>query len=169
MTRVGVCMSSNLAHPTHRRMLLSIMRFMTCTSAFQRGRKRHHGRKAAAGMREAQEAMGDRYFPRRVFQGVGERIAGAEVVDVGASKHKVQLERAGAVNRAIERFIADGRPGSRPSWRGQTAQPRTGSDHPWLKTYDAHVPATIPLPRPPRHPFLETTADRVPDPTGPWF
>jgi len=111
----------------------------------------------------------DRYFPRRVFQGVGERIAGAEVVDVGASKHKVQLERAGAVNRAIERFIADGRLGPRPSWRDQTAQPRAGSDHPWLKAYDAHVPAAIPLPRQPLHRFLETTADWMPHHTATWF
>jgi long-chain acyl-CoA synthetase len=108
----------------------------------------------------------DRYFPRRVFQGVGERIAGAEIVDVGASKHKVQLERAGAVNRTIERFIADARPGPRPSWREQaTARP----DHSWLKAYDPHVPPTIPLPRQPLHRFLETTADWMPNRTATVF
>ena len=44
----------------------------------------------------------DRYFPRHVFDKVGEIVPGAEVIDVGASKHKVQLERHQAVNRAIE-------------------------------------------------------------------
>jgi len=45
----------------------------------------------------------DRYFPRRVFDRVGHMVPGAEVIDVGASKHKVQLERRQAVNRAIDR------------------------------------------------------------------
>lgn len=111
----------------------------------------------------------DRYFPRRVFQGVGERVPGAEVVDVGASKHKVQLERAGAVNRAIERFLADSLHGPRPSWREQTTRPRTGPGHLWLRNYDAHVPPAIPLPRQPLHRFLETSADWMPARTATWF
>lgn len=45
----------------------------------------------------------DRYFPRHVFEEVGQMIPGAEVQDVGWAKHKVQLERHQAVNRAIER------------------------------------------------------------------
>ncbi|MGD2163278.1 MAG: alpha/beta hydrolase, partial [Anaerolineales bacterium] len=44
----------------------------------------------------------DRYFPRHVFDRVSETIPNAEVVDIGASKHKVQLERYKAVNRALE-------------------------------------------------------------------
>ncbi|MBV7329627.1 alpha/beta hydrolase [Chloroflexi bacterium TSY] len=46
----------------------------------------------------------DFYFPRYVFDHVGEAIPGAEVVDVGSAKHKVQLERHQAVNRTIHRF-----------------------------------------------------------------
>ena len=42
----------------------------------------------------------DRYFPRRVFQGVGERIAGGEVGGVGGSPHKGQLGGSGGVHRA---------------------------------------------------------------------
>ena len=62
----------------------------------------------------------DRYFPREVFTRVAaDSIPNPEVVDIGASKHKVQLERHQAVNRAIERFIAQDESGKRISWREQ--------------------------------------------------
>ncbi|MFQ5943079.1 MAG: alpha/beta fold hydrolase, partial [Anaerolineales bacterium] len=103
----------------------------------------------------------DRYFPRRVFEGVGEAIPGAEIVDVGASKHKVQLERHAAVNRSVERFIGEG--DRRFSWRDQAASTGSSAERPWLKSYDEHVPHTIPIPRQPLHKFLETTADWMPN------
>ena len=109
----------------------------------------------------------DRYFPRRVFEGVGEAIPGAEIVDVGASKHKVQLERHGAVNRAIERFIGEG--GRRFTWRDQLATPGLAAERPWLKSYDEHAPQTIPIPRQPLHRFLEATADWMPGRTATLF
>jgi hypothetical protein len=56
----------------------------------------------------------DSYFPRRVFEELARVIPGAEVYDVGSAKHKVQLERHTAVNRAIERFIEGKQHGS---WR----------------------------------------------------
>ena len=109
----------------------------------------------------------DRYFPRRVFEGVGEAIPGAEIVDVGASKHKVQLERSAAVNRAIERFIGEG--DRHFTWRDQVAMPGHAVDRPWLNSYDEHVPHTIPIPRQPLHKFLETTADWMPGRTATLF
>jgi long-chain acyl-CoA synthetase len=69
-----------------------------------------------------------------VVEEVARTIPGAERVDVGASKHKIQLERHQAVNRAIERFIlADvpeialaGRRAMMPqSWAGPGSKPTT--------------------------------------------
>ncbi len=109
----------------------------------------------------------DRYFPRRVFDRVGQAIAGAEVVDVGASKHKVQLERHAAVNRAIERFLEDGL--RRVSWREPVARDGQTTNRPWLASYEQYTPHSIPIPRRPLHQFLETTARWLPDRTATWF
>jgi long-chain acyl-CoA synthetase len=68
----------------------------------------------------------DRYFPRQVFEEVGHMVPGAEVYDVGSAKHKVQLERHQAVNRAIERFISGD---ERRSWRNHSLAPQR---RPWL-------------------------------------
>jgi len=110
----------------------------------------------------------DRYFPRRVFEEVSKMVPGAEVIDIGASKHKVQLERHPAVNRAIERFIGQEEEGPRISWREQAA--RTAAPHrPWLKSYGKHTPHTVPIPRQPLHKFLEAAADNVPKRTATVF
>jgi long-chain acyl-CoA synthetase len=102
----------------------------------------------------------DNFFPRFVFEDVGKMIPHAEVMDVGTAKHKVQLERHQAVNRAIERFIeSDGR---RSSWRDQELAGALSSPRPWLKSYSPGTPQTIPLPRQPLHRFLESAADRLP-------
>jgi long-chain acyl-CoA synthetase len=111
----------------------------------------------------------DRYFPRHVFAKVGETVPGAEVIDVGASKHKVQLERHQAVNRAIERFISRGEEGQRLSWRDQTSCSALPQDRPWIKSYSKHTPATVPIPRQPLHRFLEAAADNVPKRTATVF
>lgn len=103
----------------------------------------------------------DRYFPRRVFEGVSEAIKGSEVIDIGGSKHKVQLERHQAVNRAIERFVEDETP-SPVSWRDQSIKPSLASKRPWLSSYGKHTPATFPIPRQPMHRFLEASADWFP-------
>jgi long-chain acyl-CoA synthetase len=104
----------------------------------------------------------DRYFPRHVYDGVAENIHGAEVIDVGASKHKVQLERHQAVNRAIERFISNEAEKPRPSWREETKKPISLLERPWLRSYSKHTPHTIPIPRQPLFKFLETAADWFP-------
>lgn len=110
----------------------------------------------------------DRYFPRRVFEGLVDAIPGAEVVDIGASKHKVQLERHKAVNRAIERFIHPESNGRQPQWR-QPTPPRTQSHKPWLSSYSPHTPETLPIPRQPLHSFLESSASWLPRQTATIF
>ncbi len=105
----------------------------------------------------------DNYFPRRVYEQVGSAVPGAEVVDVGASKHKVQLERHQAVNRAIERFIETDP--QRGSWRGQATvagDPELLQRRPWLGAYHPKTPRTVPIPRQPMYEFLESAADWLP-------
>jgi long-chain acyl-CoA synthetase len=111
----------------------------------------------------------DRYFPRHVFDEVGKMVPGAEVIDVGASKHKVQLERHQAVNRAIERFICEEAEGRRLSWREQSPPSRQPESRPWLKSYGKYTPHTVPIPRQPLHRFLEAAADNVPNRTATVF
>ncbi|HIQ00681.1 MAG TPA: alpha/beta fold hydrolase [Anaerolineales bacterium] len=111
----------------------------------------------------------DRYFPRWVFEKVAEMVPNAEVIDVGASKHKVQLERHQAVNRAIERFICEGEGGWRITWRGPKDRPRQPDHRPWLRSYGKHTPHTVPIPRQPLHRFLEVAADWVPKRTATVF
>jgi len=110
----------------------------------------------------------DRYFPRHVFDKVGDMVPGAQVIDVGASKHKVQLERHQAVNRAIERFICQAAEGRRLSWRDQTAPSKAGH-RPWLKHYGTHTPHAVPVPRRPLHRFLEAAGGCVPQRTATVF
>lgn len=102
----------------------------------------------------------DNYFPRYVYENVGTTIPGAEINDVGSAKHKVQLERHEAVNRAIERFVGDGE--QQKSWRSQAQQPQLSRERPWLRSYPPAVPATIPIPKRPLTKFLESTAEWLP-------
>lgn len=97
----------------------------------------------------------DTYFPRYVFDDVGKMIPNAEIYDVGSAKHKVQLERHQAVNRAIERFVEQ----SRGSWRHSgEAVDSIRVKRPWLAHYGADIPATIPVPHQPLYKFLESAA-----------
>jgi long-chain acyl-CoA synthetase len=101
----------------------------------------------------------DTYFPRYVFEEVGKMVPGAEIYDVGSAKHKVQLERHEAVNRAIERFVKN----ERQSWRGDKSNPaEILAQRPWLPSYSKETPPTIPIPRQPLYKFLESAADSVP-------
>ncbi len=107
----------------------------------------------------------DTYFPRAVFDEVGKMVPNAELYDVGSAKHKVQLERHEAVNRAIERFVSQQR---RPSWRGSssTSLPKQRR---WLSSYSKDTPHTVPIPRQPLHRFLESAANWVPKRTATVF
>jgi len=99
----------------------------------------------------------DNYFPRYVFDDVGKMVPNAELYDVGSAKHKVQLERHEAVNRAIERFVGGGQSSS---WRMKSAH--LANPRPWLANYSKETPHTIPIPRQPLYKFLESAADSLP-------
>lgn len=101
----------------------------------------------------------DNYFPRYVYDDVAKLIPGAVVEDVGSAKHKVQLERHDAVNRAIERFIETSK---RSSWRSISAVDALSKGRPWLGHYDADTAHTIPIPHQPLFRFLESAADWAP-------
>jgi long-chain acyl-CoA synthetase len=102
----------------------------------------------------------DNYFPSHVFDDVGDTVPNAEVIDVGASKHKVQLERHQAVNRAIERFADEDK--RHRSWHARVTTDSMESYRPWLDNYAAGTPHTVPVPRRPLHEFLESAADWLP-------
>ncbi len=98
----------------------------------------------------------DNVFEPRYFANVARTIPGAEEVDVGASGHMVMLERTDAVNRAIERFIAD-----RP--RGRLGAPAPAARAaPWFSFYDKGVPHTISIPPVALPDVLRATARRFP-------
>ena len=107
----------------------------------------------------------DRYFPRWVFEKVCDSIPEAEVINIGASKHKVQLERHQAANRAIEGFIRQDSE-NRLSWREQRKGTQLVGTRPWLKSYGKHTPYTCPIPRQPLFKFLESAAEKVPNKTA---
>jgi long-chain acyl-CoA synthetase len=102
----------------------------------------------------------DTYFPRNVIEEVARVIPGAERVDVGASKHKIQLERHQAVNRAIKRFIQADEPDI--TWRREAAEELAEPGRPWLKAYGKATPKTVPIPARPLPEFLESAADWSP-------
>jgi long-chain acyl-CoA synthetase len=108
----------------------------------------------------------DTYFPRAVVEEVAKVIPGAERVDVGASKHKIQLERHQAVNRAIKRFILADEPDI--AWRQATAD-MAEPGRPWLKAYGKATPRTVPIPDRPLSEFLDSAADWLPKRTATVF
>ncbi len=109
----------------------------------------------------------DNFFPRSVFEDVAKMIPHAEVLDVGTAKHRVQMERQGAVNRSIEQFISEDK--RKSSWRSQGTGQQLIEKRPWLKSYSSGTPHTIPIPRQPLHAFLESAADWLPRRTATVF
>ena len=109
----------------------------------------------------------DKYFPREVFEDVGKMIPNAEIYDVGAAKHKVQLERHQAVTRAIERFVEGKR---KSSWRGRAHQEDDWlARRIWLRSYSQETPPTLPIPQRPLSSFLDSAADWLPRKTAVLF
>ena len=108
----------------------------------------------------------DNYFPRRVYDDLAKMIPNAETYDIGSAKHKVQLERHDAVNRAIERFISASKASS---WRSQSPSDGFARARPWLSHYDKDTPHTIPIPDQPLYRFLESAADWLPRQTATIF
>lgn len=109
----------------------------------------------------------DNYFHRRVYDDVGDMIPNAEVINIGASKHKVQLERHEAVNRAIERFMDGGT--KRSSWRSEIEASNISDLRRWLDFYSPGTPKTVPIPRRPLHDFLHSAAEWSPKRTATIF
>ncbi|MHA1520966.1 MAG: alpha/beta fold hydrolase [Promethearchaeota archaeon] len=105
----------------------------------------------------------DRYFPRWVFVDVCNKVPGAEIIDMGASKHKVQLERHTAVNRAIKRFIHKDEGKEQSSWRGQENGTGSVPFRPWFNSYGKHTPQNIPIPRKPLFFYLDKAANWIPN------
>ncbi len=101
----------------------------------------------------------DNYFPRAVFEDVGKMIPNAEIYDVGTAKHKVQLERHRAVNRAIERFVDGEKKGS---WRQQAHKGGRFQERIWIHSYSDDTPPSLPIPARPLHTFLESAAGWMP-------
>lgn len=106
----------------------------------------------------------DNYFPRYVYDDVGGSIPGAEVIDIGASKHKVQLERHKAVNRAFDRFLDGNNKGG--IWRAKVGDQDFSDQRRWLNFYSQRTPRTIPIPRRPLPEFLRSAAEQVPKRTA---
>ena len=110
----------------------------------------------------------DRLFPTAAFAEVPALIPGAQQVKVPASAHMVMIERAEAVNRAIERFLAEpvvapaGRSTPRVISRPMSSTRGRYPTRPWLRFYDEGVPYTVSLPERPLYRFLERSARRFP-------
>ncbi|TVR22314.1 MAG: alpha/beta fold hydrolase [Anaerolineaceae bacterium] len=108
----------------------------------------------------------DNYFPRWVFEEAAGMIPSAERVEIGSAKHKVQLERHEAVNRAIHRSIDPDF--EKASWRDDLSSD-LGRKRPWITSYSKETPTTIPIPRQPVDKFLESAADWAPRKTATIF
>jgi long-chain acyl-CoA synthetase len=106
----------------------------------------------------------DNYFPRRVYDDVGKTIPNAVVTDIGASKHKVQLERHRAVNREIEHFLDGDKKAS--SWRANIDEVDLADRRRWLDFYSPGTPKTVPIPRRPLHEFLQSATEWFPKRTA---
>ncbi len=102
----------------------------------------------------------DQVYPSAVFEEVARTIPNAEDVNIGVSRHLVPLERAEAVNRALERFI---RPHEEPSWWGQRGNVALLKDRPWLRHYEQNVPVTLGLPNRPLFRLLHSAVRRFGD------
>jgi long-chain acyl-CoA synthetase len=100
----------------------------------------------------------DRVFAHEAFEQVVQRIVGAQHVDVPVSSHLVMLERADAVNRAIQRFMEE----TPATWRSATSARTLARERPWVKYYDEGVPETVALPHQPLPRFLTSAAQRYP-------
>jgi long-chain acyl-CoA synthetase len=100
----------------------------------------------------------DQVYPTAAFEEVARTIPDAEDINIGVSSHLVPLERADAVNRAVERFI--GQRESDSSWRQQRSRVTIASERPWLKHYEKGVPPTLGLPNRALHRLLHSAVRR---------
>ena len=104
----------------------------------------------------------DRVFAHAAYDEVPQLISGAQHVEIPVSAHMVMLERADAVNRAIERFVGEPEAKKPISQRATGPVDRTIQTRPWLKYYEEGVPHTVAIPDRPVHRFLRSAARRFP-------
>lgn len=113
----------------------------------------------------------DNLFPQADFDQVAARIPYALKIEIPVSAHMVMIERADAVNRAIERFL-NGSQDSPATWSYDRPPLARPVERPWLRFYDPAVPHEVTIPDRPLPRFLERAARRFPlrtavhDPTG---
>ncbi len=101
----------------------------------------------------------DFVFPQAAYGAVAEKISNAQEVIIPVSAHLVQLERADATNRAVQRFLGP----TQTAWRRErdSFSASLVRERPWLKSYEPGVPYTIILPSQPLHRFVGSAARRV--------
>ena len=102
----------------------------------------------------------DLVFEQSRYEEVVDLIPNAQLAKISVSAHMVQLERADAVNRAIQRFIG----GESVSWReGRRAENiKLLQSRPWLLHYEDGVPYSLHYPTQPLFRFLDIVARRFP-------
>ncbi|MEP7198171.1 MAG: alpha/beta fold hydrolase, partial [Chloroflexota bacterium] len=100
----------------------------------------------------------DVVFPQAAYGAVAQMIPNAQEVIIPVSAHLVQLERADATNRAVQRFLGP----TSAAWRQarEARDARLLRARPWLRHYEPGVPHTIIAPTQPLHQFLSSAARR---------
>lgn len=103
----------------------------------------------------------DLVFEQSRYEQVADLIPNAQLAKIPVSAHMVQLERADAVNRAIQRFIG----GESVSWReGRRAENiQMLQTRRWLLHYEDGVPYSLQYPTQPLFRFLDIAARRFPN------
>jgi long-chain acyl-CoA synthetase len=96
----------------------------------------------------------DILFSKEAIDEFATLIPKAERVIIPVSAHMVHVERAEAVNRAIERFLD-------PTREAKTSTVRSPTQR-WHAHYEPGVPYEVPIPDAPIHRFLELAAKRRP-------
>lgn len=106
----------------------------------------------------------DLVFEQSRYEEVADLIPNAQLAKIPVSAHMVQLERADAVNRAIQRFIG----GESVSWReGRHAENiKMLQTRPWLLHYEDGVPYSLHYPTQPLFRFLDIADRRFPNATA---
>lgn len=106
----------------------------------------------------------DLVYEKSRYEEVADLVPNAQLAKIPVSAHMVQLERADAVNRAIQRFIG----GESVTWReGRRAESKQLLQaRPWLIHYEDGVPFTLNYPTQPLFSFLDIAARRFPHSTA---
>lgn len=102
----------------------------------------------------------DLVYDQARYDAVADLVPNVQLAKIPVSAHMVQLERAEAVNRAIQRFIGS----ESVSWREgrRAANAQLLAARPWLQHYEDGVPNTLSYPSQPLFRFLDTAARRFP-------